>query len=224
VEYATAAHEGQRRKSGEPFVVHPIEVACILAELKMDSDTIIAGLLHDTVEDTDVSTEDICERFGSAVSSIVSGVTDGDGRREVDNQRDLLLAMSSEWRVVLVKLADRLHNMRTLGAMPVAKQVRKSKETMELFVPLARAVGVHQLEEELQRLSSTHLHLFPGAAEILDRFPITGDLLRHFAEKQCPSLLENFIQHDEQLSRHDVASRLGLHRERWAEHCARWAD
>jgi len=221
MEFATDAHEGQRRKSGEPFVVHPIEVACILAELKMDSDTIIAGLLHDTVEDTEITTEDICDRFGSAVASIVSGVTDGDGRKDIDNQRDLLLAMSSEWRVALVKLADRLHNMRTLGAMPVKKQVKKSKETLELFVPLARALGVREVEAELQQLSSTHLHLFPGAAELLGRFPVTGELLRHFATRQCPSLLDDFLQ-DEHLSRHDVASRLGLHRERWAKHHARW--
>ena len=104
----------------------------------------------------------------------------------------------------------------------IPTQVRKSKETMELFVPLARTVGVREVEAELQRLSSTHLHLFPGAAELLERFPVTSDLLVHFAAKQCPSLLDDFLEHDEQLSRHDVATRLGLHRVRWAEHCARW--
>ena len=113
LDFAARAHEGQRRKSGEPYIIHPIEVACVLAELKLDSETIIAALLHDVVEDTDRTLDDIRAEFGDAVASIVSGVTD-ESASDADNQRALLLAMGTEWRVALVKLADRLHNMRTL--------------------------------------------------------------------------------------------------------------
>ena len=105
LEYAAKAHEGQRRKSGEPFVIHPIEVACVLAEMRMDSDTLCAGLLHDVVEDTSYTVDDMRERFGPAVANIVAGVTDEDGAADADNERELLLAMSAEWRVALVKLA-----------------------------------------------------------------------------------------------------------------------
>ena len=151
--FASSAHAGQRRKSGEPYIVHPIETATILAELRMDTDTVIAGLLHDTVEDTDVSADDIRRKFGNGVANIVEGVTDGPkGVPDETNQCALLLAMSMDWRIVLVKLADRLHNMRTLGAMPREKQIRKAQETMSIFVPLAREVGVSQLEEELETL------------------------------------------------------------------------
>merc|ERR1740130_1545137 len=165
--FASSAHAGQRRKSGEPYIVHPIETATILAELRMDTDTVIAGLLHDTVEDTDVSADDIRRKFGNGVANIVEGVTDGPkGVPDETNQCALLLAMSMDWRIVLVKLADRLHNMRTLGAMPREKQIRKAQETMSIFVPLARELGVSQLEEELEmRCAQT---LFPQLFSPLD--------------------------------------------------------
>ena len=128
--FAQEAHSGQRRKSGEPFVVHPIETACILAEMRLDADTVVAGLLHDTVEDTDTTLDDICDRFGSDVAAIVRGVTDEDfagsskAERDERNRARLVRAMAAEWRVALVKLADRAHNMRTLGAMPAPKRTR----------------------------------------------------------------------------------------------------
>mmetsp|Transcript_63665 Transcript_63665/g.168274 ORF Transcript_63665/g.168274 Transcript_63665/m.168274 type:complete len:198 (+) Transcript_63665:231-824(+) len=194
----------------------------------MDSDTIVAGLLHDVVEDTLYDADDICTRFGHQVARIVTGVTDADARPDIDNQRDLLLAMSAEWRVVLVKLADRLHNMRTLGAMPQHKQVRKARETMELFVPLAARVGVTPLEGELRRLSTAHLHPFasapPYALQLLDALPGSEALLNYLAERQCPATLDQLLHSDAELAAHGVGVELSGHRHRWEAHCARWVE
>ncbi|EGB06871.1 hypothetical protein AURANDRAFT_6481, partial [Aureococcus anophagefferens] len=145
------------RKSGEPFIVHPLHVATVLADLRMDADTVMAGLLHDTVEDTSLTVGDIQATFGDAVARIVEGVTDEPTQIDSENQQDLLLSMSSEWRVALVKLADRLHNMRTLKHMPKEKRIKKAKETMELFVPLARKMGITPIYEELLDLCSETL-------------------------------------------------------------------
>jgi len=194
LDFAVAAHDGQRRKSGEAYVVHPIEVAVILAQLHMDTDTIVAGLLHDTVEDTEVTVEQIRHRFGTGVASIVAGVTDGEAVPEAHNQRELLLAMSRDWRVVLVKLADRLHNMRTLEHMPPTKQVRKSRETAELFVPLARLVGVGEIEHELEWICNGYLRDLP-------EHELNGDLL------------ETMLQDE------GIGELIGSHRARWRTHC-----
>ena len=219
LDFASRAHEGQRRKSGEPYIIHPIEVACILAEHRMDADTIIAGLLHDVVEDTKYTVSDIASQFGSAVSTIVSGVTD-DKPQKADNQRELLLAMSAEWRVLWVKLADRLHNMRTLKHMPKPKQVKKARETLELFVPLAQRVGATHFESELNRLSATYLHQIPAAAEpLLDALPGTTTLLDALARLSCPTTLDGYLE-EEELTRHGVDRRLLQYRRRWSEHCA----
>ena len=167
-ELAFAAHDGQRRKSGEPFVVHPVAVAGILADMRMDHETLIAGLLHDTVEDTDrVTFESIEARFGPAVRRIVEGETkvsklpklvrsqmadegmmgvDSEATKieeQVENMRSMFIAMSEDWRIVVVKLADRLHNMRTLQYMPIEKRVSIAKETLEIFSPV-RAVAAHK--------------------------------------------------------------------------------
>ena len=155
--FAAEAHDGQRRRSGEAFIVHPIEVAIILAGWRMDADAIVAGLLHDTVEDTDVTVEQIEGRFGAAAASIVAGVTDGAAVPASQSQRELLLAISRDWRVALLKLADRTHNMRTLVHMPAAKQAAKSRETLDLFVPLARRLGVEEIERELDQLCVSYL-------------------------------------------------------------------
>lgn len=170
VDVAAKAHEHQRRKSGEPFIVHPLHVATVLADLRMDADTVMAGLLHDTVEDTSLTVGDIQATFGDAVARIVEGVTDEPSQIDSENQQDLLLSMSSEWRVALVKLADRLHNMRTLKHMPKEKRIKKAKETMELFVPLAQKMGITPIYEELLDLCSETLlprggRLLPGAAK-----------------------------------------------------------
>jgi len=227
--FASAAHSGQRRKSGEPYIVHPIETATILAELRMDTDTVIAGLLHDTVEDTDVTAADIRRRFGNGVANIVEGVTDGPkGVPDETNQCALLLAMSMDWRIVLVKLADRLHNMRTLGAMPREKQIRKAQETMSIFVPLARELGISQLEAELEvRCAQT---LFPqlfSPIESMSRIAVAQPAMRDVtrtvlqllsgaARFRCPAQLDSFLSRDETLA--DAARRISSHRERWAEH------
>jgi len=224
--FASAAHSGQRRKSGEPYIVHPVETATILAELRMDTDTLIAGLLHDTIEDTDVSLGDIDRRFGQSVAAIVEGVTDGPKACDDANQRELLLAMSTDWRIVLVKLADRLHNMRTLGSMPRAKQVRKAEETMAMFVPLAKELGIHQVEAELEvRCAQT---LFPqlfSPLVALNRFAVDAkpllSLLRHAARLECPAQLQTTLKQDEMLSSYDAARRISGHRQRWAEHLDR---
>jgi hypothetical protein len=224
VDYAARAHDGQRRKSGDPYIIHPLEVACVLAELRLDSDTIIAGLLHDVVEDTSKSLADIREAFGAHVASIVAGVTDDDDRPDIENQRQLLLAISADFRVALVKLADRVHNLRTLGAMPKEKQVKKAKETLRLFVPLARQLGVYQLEDELLRLSLAHVQPFkavpPGAAGgLLEALPGSGALLENWHRLECPGeQLEALLDEDDEMRNAGIRF-ASHHRSRWARHC-----
>ena len=163
--YAMKAHGSQKRASGDPFFSHPLEVAGILTELRLDDATIIAALLHDTVEDTDTSLEDIRQRFGEDVSKIVEGVTkierlDLVSKRveQAENLRRLIIAVSEDFRVLLVKLADRLHNMRTLEFMPEAKRARIAEETLDIYAPLAGRMGMHDMREELEDLSFRWLH------------------------------------------------------------------
>ncbi len=153
-------HEGQKRASGEPYIIHPLEVAQVLAELKMDATAIAAGLLHDAVEDTDVTTLEIGRRFGEQVAHIVEGVTKLDkikfANREdaqAENIRKMLLAMSDDVRVVIIKLADRLHNMRTLEHLRPEKQARIAKETLDVYAPLAHRLGMGKLRGELEDLA-----------------------------------------------------------------------
>jgi GTP pyrophosphokinase len=167
IEFAVEHHEGMVRRSGEPFVLHPLEVALILARIRLDSDTIAGALLHDLVEDTDVTYEDIASDFGPRVSGLVNGVTKlsklpwtGDvdqSRREKEAQaeslRKMFLAMVDDIGVVLIKLADRLHNMRTLQYMPPEKQQRIAQQTMEIYAPLANRLGIWQFKSELEDLS-----------------------------------------------------------------------
>jgi len=170
--FARDAHAGVARKSGEPYITHPVAVAYILAELGMDSDSVIAGLLHDTVEDTTVTLEDVEKRFGTDVRRIVEGETkvsklakvakaqDPDrtlSDEQSENMRKLLIAMTSDIRIIIVKLADRLHNMRTLGSMSPVKQQRIARETMEIFAPLAHRLGIGQVKWELEDLSFRYL-------------------------------------------------------------------
>ena len=163
-EFAREAHQGQARKSGEPFILHPVEVAIILADLRMDAETICAALLHDTVEDTPVTAEEVEAEFNDQVRSLVEGVTKIT-RIEVESLSDeqaatirkMLVAMSKDIRVIVIKLADRLHNMRTLAALREDRRIFKARETLEIYAPIAHRLGINSIKWELEDLSFFYL-------------------------------------------------------------------
>jgi GTP pyrophosphokinase len=159
-EFSLKHHEGQTRASGEPFLIHPLEVAIVLADMKLDSTAIAAGLLHDAIEDTPVTDEDIRKEFGDSVMHIVEGVTKIDKidfasreERQAENVRKMVLAMVNDIRVVLIKLADRLHNMRTLKHLPEDRRQAVARETLEIYAPLAHRLGMGKVRGELEDLS-----------------------------------------------------------------------
>ena len=174
VEVAFLAHCGQLRRSGEPYVTHPLAVAGILAQTQMDRDTVIAGLLHDTVEDTALSFADVEVLFNPVVRKIVEGETKvsklpkmaraaspqsySAELEQVENLRSMFIAMAEDWRIVVVKLADRLHNMRTLEHMPEKKRLKISRETLEIFAPLAHRLGIWQFKSELEDTAFRYAH------------------------------------------------------------------
>ncbi|MBR9651089.1 RelA/SpoT family protein [Thalassovita aquimarina] len=199
-EFGLAMHEGQFRHSGEPYFSHPVAVAAILTEQRLDDATIVTALLHDTIEDTKASYAEVERMFGKEVADLVDGVTkltnlqlSSSETKQAENFRKLFMAMSKDLRVILVKLADRLHNMRTIKAMRPEKQAQKARETMEIFAPLAGRMGMQSMREELEDLAFKVLN--PEArASIMRRFVmlqketgdvihrITGDMRQEFEE------------------------------------------
>ena len=164
-EIAREYHSGQFRKSGEPFITHPLEVAIILADIETDQVSIVAALLHDVIEDTELKYEDIKKEFGEKIADIINGVTKLDKivfssleEKQVENLRKMIIAMSEDVRIIIVKLADRLHNMRTLSALSKEKKKLKAIETLEVYAPIAHRLGIHQIKSELEDLGFQTLH------------------------------------------------------------------
>ena len=187
-DYGAEMHDGQKRHSGEPYFTHPVAVAALLTEQQLDDATIITALLHDTIEDTRASYADVENLFSSEVAELVDGVTkltnlqlNSSETKQAENFRKLLMAMSKDPRVILVKLADRLHNMRTIKAMRVDKQAQKARETMDIFAPLAGRMGMQWMREELEDLAFKVLNP-EGRASIMRRFITlqreTGDVIQ----------------------------------------------
>ncbi|HYD17521.1 MAG TPA: HD domain-containing protein, partial [Patescibacteria group bacterium] len=164
--YAMKMHGSQTRASGDPYFSHPLEVAGILTEMKMDSASVCTALLHDTVEDTDATLDEIQKLFGEEIAKLVDGVTklskiefQSAQEKQAENFRKLVLAMSEDIRVLLVKLSDRLHNMRTLFHIPKPeKRKRIAVETIEIYAPLAERIGIHKIKEELEDLSFAEIN------------------------------------------------------------------
>ena len=173
-DFGAEAHQGQKRLSGEPYIAHPLAAAQLLADLHLDADTIIGAILHDVIEDTPVAKDEIARRFGHDVAEIVDGVTKLDqikfkSREEAQAEsfRKMLLAMVRDLRVIMVKLADRTHNMRTIGAMSVQKRRQIARETLDIYAPVAERLGLYKIKLELEDLGFRAL--YPQRYRVIER-------------------------------------------------------
>src|SRR5450432_54081 len=185
-EFSLKHHQGQTRASGEAYLIHPLEVAVVLADMKLDSTAIAAGLLHDAIEDTDVTHEDVRREFGDQVVHIVEGVTKIDKidfasreERQAENVRKMVLAMVDDIRVVLIKLADRLHNMRTLQHLPEERRQNVAKETLEIYAPLAHRLGMGKVRGELEDLAFRYVDPF-GYEQVKTAVDVAREEDEHF--------------------------------------------
>ena len=203
-EFAKDLHHGQERQSGEAFIIHPLAVAIILSEMRADTDTIIAGLLHDTIEDTSLTKEDISEKFNPFIADLVEGVTRL-GRMDFSskdaefaaNTKKLMKSVTEEIRVILIKLADRLHNMRTLEYIKPEKQLKKSLETRDIFAPIADRIGCYKIKRELEDLSFKYLEpeeYYNLEKEIAKVMQSANDNLKDMSVKIEKTLTKNKIK------------------------------
>lgn len=211
--YSAKVHQGQTRASGEPYLIHPLEVAAILAQLKLDEASIATGLLHDTVEDTLATSEEIQALFGQEVCELVDGVTklsklsfSNKEDQQAENFRKMLVAMSKDLRVILVKLADRMHNMRTLDFVPIHKRERVATETMEIYAPLANRLGMNWVKTELEDLAFKHIRP-KEYEELLSRVAsaheqkqslideVKGTIQKRLGESSIPAVVYGRIKH-----------------------------
>jgi guanosine-3',5'-bis(diphosphate) 3'-pyrophosphohydrolase len=206
-EVGAAAHDGQTRKSGEPYITHPVAVAGVLADLKMDAETLIAAILHDTIEDTPLTREEIAAEFGEPVAELVDGVTKLDklkfrDRKEAaaESFRKMLLAMSRDLRVIMIKLADRLHNMRTLGAQSAEARGRIARETLDIYAPIAQRLGMSLVKAELQDLSFRAM--YPWRHAIIQKHIRSQPVMRRESMAQIEA------QISQKLTRDGIAHRL----------------
>ena len=205
-EYAKMKHAGQYRESGEEYITHPLAVAIILANLNADTDTICAGLLHDVIEDTNTTQKDIAAEFGSSVATLVMGVTNltklsisDKNSLDIANLRKLMLGMARDVRILIIKLADRLHNMRTLWATPPDRQKVKAKEALEILAPIAHHLGIHKIKSELEDLALRYLKpdVFYDIAEKLNKTKLERDRTVVEMQQEVSDLLtEHHINHE----------------------------
>src|SRR5216684_1948563 len=204
--FSARQHRDQVRSSGEPYLVHPLNVAYTLADLRLDETSIAVGLLHDVLEDTLTTKEKLQETFGEDVAELVDGVTKisryayvSKEEQQAETFRKMLLAMTTDLRVVLVKLADRLHNMRTLQHLPEERRVSIAKETMEIYAPIANRLGMGRIKSELEDLSFQHMHSSEFEElqkSVNEKLAVSGELVGRIKETLTAKLRENDLNGD----------------------------